>query len=150
MVSVSSIGASSSIRASKPAVEPVSVSDFIRSSALKADYALRIALLDIFEAKPSLTVDFDRAFSTAMQDAAARGLPITRENAAHNALVETILKNRDAFPAQGFTIKTEFPGGGSIETPIAAVSSSSPGGITSAAASTASSRFAALLSGTAS
>lgn len=43
---------------------------------------------------------------------------MTDANAAHNAAVEVITKNRGSFPAGGFTIHTDLPGGGSITTLI--------------------------------
>ncbi|MCC7253506.1 hypothetical protein [Hyphomicrobium sp.] len=43
----------------------------------------------------------------------------TLRNAAHNALVDTIMTNRGSFPPEGFTIRTEYPGGawGTTEIP---------------------------------
>lgn len=42
------------------------------------------------------------------------------ENDAHIALFNSIMQNRDQFPAEAFHIKTDLPGGASIETEIPA------------------------------
>ena len=44
------------------------------------------------------------------------------ENDAHIALFNAIMQNRDRFPAEAFHIKTDLPGGASIETEIPASS----------------------------
>lgn len=51
----------------------------------------------------------------------------TLRNAAHNALVDVIMTNRGSFPPEGFTVRTEYPGGAWGETEIPPGRTTPPG-----------------------
>jgi hypothetical protein len=70
--------------------------------------------------KPELS----RAFGARL-DAEFRDHPqIGSDNTKHLALVETILKYRDQFPPEGFSIRTDLGDGASIDTVIPSLADS--------------------------
>ncbi|HLP66169.1 MAG TPA: hypothetical protein VK181_01475 [Rhizobium sp.] len=94
---------------------------FINSGAFSARTMIESLLVKLFGENEKLQTSFATQFVAEMQKAKNMGLSITDENAMHNALYTVITENRDMFPPGAFTIKTEFPGGGFIETPIPAI-----------------------------
>jgi len=95
----------------------LSAENFVQNT-LKADATIKSAILKLFDANPKIQPSFEAAFFSEMQKAEDMKLAITKENGLHNALVEVIMQNRSQFPSGAFAIKTELPGGGSIETII--------------------------------
>jgi hypothetical protein len=95
----------------------LSASNFV-SSTVQADATVKNAILKLLGGDSKLQFTFESSFFAEMQKAADMKLQITNENGMHNALVSVIMQNRSQFPSGSFTLKTELPGGGSIETVI--------------------------------
>ncbi|WP_105436221.1 hypothetical protein [Neorhizobium tomejilense] len=95
----------------------LSASNFV-SSTVQADATVKNAILNLLSGDSKLQSTFESSFFAEMQKAADMKLRITNENGMHNALVSVIMQNRSQFPGGSFTLKTELPGGGSIETVI--------------------------------
>lgn len=93
---------------------------FITSSSFDTSLSNKSVLLKLFNENRELQASFETAFFAEMRKAKDFELPITDENGMHNALFSVVTQNRSLFPAGSFTIKTELPGGGSIETTIPA------------------------------
>jgi hypothetical protein len=79
---------------------------------------LKATILDAFSLDKGLVKQFRANFEKIMKDSATKGMNIEPSNGKHNALTETIMDNREAFPPEEFKIYTRFEGGGSIETTI--------------------------------
>ncbi|OBZ96675.1 hypothetical protein ADU59_02690 [Pararhizobium polonicum] len=79
---------------------------------------LKATILDAFSLDKGLVKQFRANFERIMKDSAAKGMNIEPSNGKHNALVETIIANREAFPPEEFKIYTKFESGGSVETTI--------------------------------
>jgi hypothetical protein len=60
--------------------------------------------------------ELGRLFASRTTQAAQSTPGISSDNAKHIALVETILQNRDKFPPQSFSIRTDLGDGASIDT----------------------------------
>lgn len=71
-------------------------------------------VLDVF----ADNFDFQREFVEEYDRLRKSDPRITDANAAVNATVEVIRKNREHFPDEGFAIHVEFPGGGAVTTLI--------------------------------
>jgi hypothetical protein len=77
---------------------------------------LKSTILDAFSLDKGLIKQFRANFEKIMKDSAAKGMTIEPRNGKHNALVETITANREAFLPEEFKIYTKLESGGSIET----------------------------------
>jgi hypothetical protein len=79
--------------------------------------SLDATLLDTFSESFDLRKEYAETYDRIRKEHPG----ITDANAAHNALVEVIMGNRDRFPPEGFAVHTRFPEGGSVTTFIAGV-----------------------------
>ncbi|MBB3595448.1 hypothetical protein FHX08_005860 [Rhizobium sp. BK529] len=103
---------------------PESVLDYLQSDYLDIDPPdVHLAMLKLFSDDPKSQSAFAREYSAVM--AIPQNTGISPENGQFLALEQMIVDNRDAFPAEGFTITTKLPGGGSI---VAEVPPSNSGG----------------------
>lgn len=96
-----------------------SVDGFLDSSSFKAS-SLEVfkGILTAFAENPSFVEQFNKEYKKQMEWTAPNGGHIHPNNASHNALVEVIMTNRDAFPKEEFTIHTELPDGASMHATI--------------------------------
>ena len=83
-------------------------------SAVGAGDTVGAQVLDAFAGNEDLQRQFVEEYGRLRKEHAG----MTDANAAHNAAVEVITKNRGSFPAGGFALRTDLPGGGSITTLI--------------------------------
>jgi hypothetical protein len=74
--------------------------------------SLDATLLDTFSESFDLRKEYAETYDRIRKEHPG----ITDANAAHNALVEVIMGNRDRFPPEGFAVHTRFPEGGSVTT----------------------------------
>jgi len=121
MSSVASVGSNAFaiLQSSPDADEPASILSVLQSdSTVVSPPSVHESILKTFADDPQLQDAFAKKYAALM--AKPENADISVENGQHDVLYETIMNNRDAFPAQAFTIKTELPGGGSIETAIPA------------------------------
>lgn len=147
MVSIEGVGSSGATGRPSKRLEEADFSavNFVQASSFQASASIKSALLKILNSNDRLQTFFEKAFRGEMKKAADSKLEITPENGMHVALYDTIVQNRGLFPNQAFTIKTELPGGGSIETQIEALSPSSQ--ITGYDLSDSTTKLAALING---
>lgn len=101
------------------------VLSFLRSDVFSASSKrIHDALIETFAESPSLketyTATFEATFDRLTRWNTLRGgaeansdeqRVATIRNAATNALFDVIMTNRASFPPEGFTIRTEYPGG---------------------------------------
>lgn len=121
------------LQAARPSAGKRNVLSFLRSDVFSASSdRIQTALVNTFSGSKSLretytaTFDatFDRLKKYVTMQAGVEGAntpeqsATTLRNAAHNALVDVIMTNRGSFPPEGFTIRTEYPGGAWGETEI--------------------------------
>lgn len=128
MNSVSSVGSvNSGVHQSTGPERPESVLDYLQSDYLDIDPPdAHLAILKLFSDNPKSQAAFAREYAAVM--ASPQNSGISPENGQFLALEQMIMKNRDAFPAEGFTISTKLPGGGSIVAEVPASSSSKNAG----------------------
>ncbi len=114
MNSVSSVGSvSSGVHQSTGPERPESVTDYLQSDYLSIDPPdVHLAMLKLFGDDQKAQAPFAQKYAAVM--AMPQNVGISPENGQFLALEQMIMKNRDAFPADGFTITTKLPGGGSI------------------------------------
>lgn len=74
--------------------------------------SLGATLLDTFSEELDLRTQYAETYDRLLKEHPG----MTGANAAHNALVEVIMGNRDRFPPEGFAVHTQMPGGGSVTT----------------------------------
>jgi hypothetical protein len=130
------------LQAARPPAGKRNVLAVLRSDVFSASSArIHTALVDTFSGSKSLrethtaTFDatFDRLKKYVTMQAGVEGAntpeqsATTLRNAAHNALVDVIMTNRGSFPPEGFTIRTEYPGGAWGETEIPPGRTTPPG-----------------------
>jgi hypothetical protein len=125
MNSVSSVGSvNSGVHQSTGPERPESVLDYLQSDYLDIDPPdVHLAILKMFSDNPKAQAAFAREYAAVM--AMPQNAGISPENGQFLAIEQMIMNNRDAFPAEGFTITTKLPGGGSI---VAEVPPSNSGG----------------------
>jgi len=92
------------------------------SSVVEAGDVTGAQVLDVFADNPAFQKQFVEEYERLRKEVPG----ITSANAAHNATVEVILKNREHFPDEGFAIHTKFPGGGEVWSLIPPSSGHSP------------------------
>jgi hypothetical protein len=114
MNSVSSVGSvNSGVHQSTGPERPESALDYLQSDYLNIDPPdAHLAMLKLFGDDQKTQAAFAQNYSAVMT--APQNAGISPENGQFLALEQMIMKNRDAFPAEGFTIATKLPGGGSI------------------------------------
>lgn len=119
MVSVSFVNNAAALAILQSSERNPSATDFLSSSVVSASSndAL-LAVFDAFAASKEFQKQFTAEFRKWMEKAAPDGTRIHPDNAKHNALTDVIIKNREAFPPEQFSIRTELPNGASIETTI--------------------------------
>lgn len=130
------------LQAARPSAGKRNVLSFLRSDVFSASSdRIQTALVNTFSGSKSLretytaTFDatFDRLKKYVTMQAGVEGAntpeqsATTLRNAAHNALVDVIMTNRGSFPPEGFTIRTEYPGGAWGETEIPPGRTTPPG-----------------------
>lgn len=145
-VSTTHLSGLSLLQMSRASSDDRNALSFLRSDAFSASSKrVHNALVDTFAGSASLketyqtTFDatFDRLTKWVTQQAGAEYASseeqriTTLRNAATNALVDTIMTNRGSFPPEGFTIRTEYPGGAWSVTEIPAGRTTPPGWKTS-------------------
>jgi len=125
MSSVSSVGpVNSGVHQSTGPQRPESILDYLQSDYLDIDPPdVHPAIMKLLSDNSKSQAAFAREYAAVM--AMPQNADISPENGQFLALEQMIVGNRDAFPAEGFTISTKLPGGGSI---VAEVPPSNSGG----------------------
>jgi hypothetical protein len=125
MSSVSSVGpVNSGVHQSTGPQRPESILDYLQSDYLDIDPPdVHPAIMKLLSDNSKSQAAFAREYAAVM--AMPQNADISPENGQFLALEQMIVDNRDAFPAEGFTISTKLPGGGSI---VAEVPPSNSGG----------------------
>ncbi len=91
----------------------LAISGFLRSADVSVSSSSALnGILAAFQ-----NGDLAHGFATELSAQTSKS-DLSTNNAKHNAIVETILKNRDRFPPEGFTITTQLGDGASIGTVI--------------------------------
>lgn len=112
MTSISTVNNTAALTVLRSGQNASSVEGFLGSSNFKASSpAVFKGILTAFAENPNFVEQFNKEFKKQMEWTAPDGSHIHPNNASHNALIEVIMANRDAFPPGEFTISTKFEGG---------------------------------------
>lgn len=119
MTSISTVNNTAALTVLRSGQNASSVEGFLGSSSFKASSpAVFKGILTAFAENPNFVEQFNKEYKKVMERTAPDGSRVHPNNASHNALVEVIMTNRDAFPPEAFTIRTDLPGGGALINPI--------------------------------
>lgn len=92
------------------------VAETAGSFSIAGGDAVGRAVLQAFADDPRLKAAFTASYAQGMNENAEAGRP--SRIVAHDALVETILANRESFPPQGFRLETRLDDGTAVATAI--------------------------------
>jgi|GEM_PF-3350522 len=119
MTSISTVNNTAALTVLRSGQNASSVEGFLGSSNFKASSpAVFKGILTAFAENPSFVEQFNKEFKKQMEWTAPDGSHIHPNNASHNALIEVIMANRDAFPPGEFEIHTNLPDGASMHVTI--------------------------------
>ncbi|MBB4185347.1 hypothetical protein [Sinorhizobium terangae] len=122
MTTISSVGNSAALAILRSGSRAgVSAVDFLLSSVFKASSdAVAAAIFNAIAGNSDFQKEFLDSYDAAMKRGATLG-GIHPDNAKHIALADLIIKHRQSFPPEEFTIHTDLPDGASITTTIPSV-----------------------------